>query len=751
MLKISKVSLYRPKRTSIYRLHSHLSDGIIQNNDDDSILSVIKDTLDQEEPALIPVLKKRLDRNSIPKYHSLKEISDIPKNTVPQLAHGLERTLFSPGVHYSVDPRTKIINFDSSLLKIPHIDKLKIDKISSFTPSSRDKKLEKISRKLNKENPGAVKFYSSTSSMTGLLMKLHQLCSNGRQVNTSNFSHVFPSTSNFSTFSKVPTSVVVTPKDLEHGTYSVDADRSMDTEITLSVLGHALELILTKSPEEFQKYLKDSKEQPKEDPSAYHYAKIGKFLVRSQLDSYSSNLPGEGTFDIKTRAVCAIRFDMYHTNYYPTNYEITKLKGLFESFERELFDAARIVMFKYSLQARLGNMDGIFVAYHNMKKLLGFQYLPLGEIDNYFFGEPDSINTYGNRIFQRPQKEGESDITDEVKEQMNVLNSELMNKIANDFGNHWQSKRELLSSKIADHELCVSVDILDELLEKIVCKTKGKPFRMIFSTGYTKADNINESSVEISDESEESDEYLDKQNKTTKKVELTVVVSTLTEAQLEEMQMLSDERFKKEYETVCDLQDGNNQQQRIKSKKMTTLGKIKYLANRRATARKNYFALNDSIFESSSMNNGLFVYKITANHFINNELCLNEHPLPSVDWLNAKNDYNWETEYEIHEVVSTEQKVNYFNRVIKKMARNNFRTDVSRNNVYSSDGIKLDSAATEMQNIMRAYSLKALKREESYKELMNLKIKNKKNFQNQDTAKAFKNQKVSRNIEKKNS
>lgn len=30
-----------------------------------------------------------------------------------------------------------------------------------------------------------------------------------------------------------------------------------------------------------------------------------------------------------------------------------------------------------SLQARIGNMDGIFVAYHNTRRMFGFQYLPL--------------------------------------------------------------------------------------------------------------------------------------------------------------------------------------------------------------------------------------------------------------------------------------------------------------------------------------------------------------------------------------
>jgi hypothetical protein len=40
----------------------------------------------------------------------------------------------------------------------------------------------------------------------------------------------------------------------------------------------------------------------------------------------------------------------------------------------------------YSFQARIGHMDGIFVAYHNTAKVFGFQYISLEEIDSRLFG-----------------------------------------------------------------------------------------------------------------------------------------------------------------------------------------------------------------------------------------------------------------------------------------------------------------------------------------------------------------------------
>jgi len=52
---------------------------------------------------------------------------------------------------------------------------------------------------------------------------------------------------------------------------------------------------------------------------------------------------------------------------------------------------------KYSLQARMGHMDGIFVAYHNVKRIFGFQYISMSELDRALHGTPDT--TLGDREF----------------------------------------------------------------------------------------------------------------------------------------------------------------------------------------------------------------------------------------------------------------------------------------------------------------------------------------------------------------
>lgn len=46
-----------------------------------------------------------------------------------------------------------------------------------------------------------------------------------------------------------------------------------------------------------------------------------------------------------------------------------------------------------SFQARIGHMDGIFVAYHNTARVFGFQYIPLEEIDSRIFGNTATGST----------------------------------------------------------------------------------------------------------------------------------------------------------------------------------------------------------------------------------------------------------------------------------------------------------------------------------------------------------------------
>ncbi|KAJ4482211.1 mitochondrial protein Pet127-domain-containing protein [Lentinula aciculospora] len=69
-----------------------------------------------------------------------------------------------------------------------------------------------------------------------------------------------------------------------------------------------------------------------------------------------------------------------------------------ESFEREYFDLIRSAFLKYQFQVRIGDMDGVFVAYHNTARMFGFQYIPLEEMDQRLFGVAPGV---GDRVFQK--------------------------------------------------------------------------------------------------------------------------------------------------------------------------------------------------------------------------------------------------------------------------------------------------------------------------------------------------------------
>lgn len=111
--------------------------------------------------------------------------------------------------------------------------------------------------------------------------------------------------------------------------------------------------------------------------------------MRSQLDAHDPRLPGAGIFDLKTRAVVSIR--MNHREYEQgLGYQLRYARGEWESFEREFYDMTRATMLKYSLQVRMGRMDGIFLAYHNIERIFGFQYLTLSEMDQVLHGQADT-------------------------------------------------------------------------------------------------------------------------------------------------------------------------------------------------------------------------------------------------------------------------------------------------------------------------------------------------------------------------
>ncbi|KAF8427298.1 mitochondrial protein Pet127-domain-containing protein [Tirmania nivea] len=323
----------------------------------------------------------RTDRTVLTLNPSNAELTpiDVPgQPKVPSLSHDLDRVLFNPGVYFLQDPRSRVYNFDPYLQKIMPVHEFQFEALSQYITSSQDTRLETVAKDLGK------KYVGSTSSMTSVLSHFHYLLSSWRPINPAVISKHFSSTwRTFTALQRSPQSIFLRWKD---GVYAIDSDKEFDKESVLTLLGKSMEKLLTLPPENFERYRRSQDpielkaEEQKRAVDTYHYSTLGDFLMRSQLDAYDPRLPGTGMFDLKTRAVVAVRMDVenFHIG---SGYQIKDRFGEWESFEREYFDMIRAAFLKYSLQVRMGRMDGIFVAFHNTERIFGFQYISLEEMD----------------------------------------------------------------------------------------------------------------------------------------------------------------------------------------------------------------------------------------------------------------------------------------------------------------------------------------------------------------------------------
>jgi Mitochondrial protein Pet127 len=292
--------------------------------------------------------------------------------------------LNSPGVYRLQDPRTRVYNFDPYLEKILPAEEFDFTRLDDFQYPSEDPELTKVAHQFN------AKFLTSTSNMTYILGLFHFLLSWWRPLNfdmmSRGFGHISDS---FTTTAKEPVSVFLRRSG---DRYALEKDSEYNSGSDLMLAGHILEKLLTVPPHVFEQYRLSNPDTPTKTPESerpFHYSLFEDMLVRSQLDAYDPRLPGSGVFDIKTRAVLPIRMDVAGQLPFAKSYQLMSEHGEYESFERELIDMSRATMLKYSLQARLGNMDGIFVAYHNLTQLFGFQYVSIADMDLMLHGQED--------------------------------------------------------------------------------------------------------------------------------------------------------------------------------------------------------------------------------------------------------------------------------------------------------------------------------------------------------------------------
>ncbi|CAE6509457.1 unnamed protein product [Rhizoctonia solani] len=332
---------------------------------------------------LIETTSGKLDIHAI----SLDSIGRDPERyvPVPTLKHGLDRVLFNPGVHWLQDPHSRVYNFPPELQTMPAFTSFAYDRINAFITSSKDTELTDLAKRHNK------KFIGSTSSVSMILAHIYFLVSNWRDLELDVLSSAFVHMPrDFSAGQKMPYTFFIRQSDgiaaFDSGSQSEDP---LDENV-LSYIGVMLEKFLTLPKDEFDTLLRHSPEELAESAGvpkreAYRYSMSKSMVLRSQLDCADSRLPGTGVFDLKTRAAISVRRDMWNIEI-GSGYQIRSTTGPLESFEREYYDLCRSAFLKYSFQARIGAMDGVFVAYHNTSRMFGFQYVPLQEMDQRLFG-----------------------------------------------------------------------------------------------------------------------------------------------------------------------------------------------------------------------------------------------------------------------------------------------------------------------------------------------------------------------------
>jgi hypothetical protein len=286
------------------------------------------------------------------------------------------------------DPRSRVYNFDPDLERILPASEFDFSALKEYKTSSQDEGLKTLAKKAR------LKYTTSTSNVTGLLQHFHFLISRFRELDHSMLSKGFDETNqDLTPIQYTPEAVFLRHRN---GTYAIDRDNHMSSFPLLSYVGRTMEKLLTVPKAKFEQFHKLSKnplpDEERGEDDAYHYTAYGKILTRSQLDARDHRLPGTGVFDLKTRAVVPVRMDYAgRLDATARGYEIRKTVGNFESYEREFYDLTRTVLLKYSLQARLGRMDGVFIAYHNIARIFGFQYLNMADMDVCLHGQPSPI------------------------------------------------------------------------------------------------------------------------------------------------------------------------------------------------------------------------------------------------------------------------------------------------------------------------------------------------------------------------
>eukprot|EP01100_Stratorugosa_tubuloviscum_P001583 TRINITY_DN1355_c0_g5_i1.p1 TRINITY_DN1355_c0_g5~~TRINITY_DN1355_c0_g5_i1.p1 ORF type:complete len:553 (+),score=165.23 TRINITY_DN1355_c0_g5_i1:24-1661(+) len=341
-------------------------------------LNLLKNTLDR-------VCKSKDDWIEVNPYEKISLPN--PNLKKPQLKHGLQHCIDKPGLYLMHDPNTKQLNFDYFLSKIPHPDKINKTVLPVFVPSSKDTKLENIAKQNN------CNFVASTSSTCSVLSTLYLSLSNFAKPNFTSlptFSDKFGKR-HFMPHVYKPSGVLVTKANV----IGLDSLVYQEKNNILSEMGVPIEYMLLTNPDEYKNTILSTSNNNRLEQDSFNYLKSNDFLFRSQIDCFNkSNL--DHSFDIKSRASADLRLEVGTGRPRSLkNKPFTSIIGATNSFEKEFFDLIRGTLLKYFFQANIGKMKGVFMVYHDIISIYGFEYLPINEIATHLFGN----NATGDYVF----------------------------------------------------------------------------------------------------------------------------------------------------------------------------------------------------------------------------------------------------------------------------------------------------------------------------------------------------------------
>ncbi|EPY49907.1 RNA metabolism pathway protein Pet127 [Schizosaccharomyces cryophilus OY26] len=287
------------------------------------------------------------------------KVNNVKQEEVNQLQHQLNTVLNNNRFKFLRDPTTQEFNWDEYLSKVTPVDDFNYGLLSKFYPPSKDTALKKAGHETNS------KFAGSTSSLTGLLSQIHFFLSKWKPPSFLGLSKKFRVAKNEQHYTRLCRSPSSVHLSYQNGLYCIDRDHSLSSKTNentiLMSIGKSLEAFFTLEKEDYGRYLKNENlpEKPKPQIDVFQYSKCRSLLIRSQLDCFDKALPNSGVFDLKTRAVLGVRLNQTQPEVYDS-YTLDKYYGNF---------------------ARLGRMEGVFVAYHNTCQIFGFQFVSLKKMD----------------------------------------------------------------------------------------------------------------------------------------------------------------------------------------------------------------------------------------------------------------------------------------------------------------------------------------------------------------------------------